>query len=118
GMPKDSDADRKARHDAMQAGLKQAVQGPLEGMRTADACWGAMGGMGREGNFASRSRPQGGARAAEARSWGASRNVAVNLPGIEDESFRNATSDEAERLASRAASMRETVLQTLAGRTD
>jgi glutamate formiminotransferase/formiminotetrahydrofolate cyclodeaminase len=118
GMPKDGEADRKARHDAMQAGLKQAVQVPLEVMRTADGCWEAMAEMAREGNFASRSDLEVGAKALEAGIWGASRNVAVNLPGIEDEGFRRATGDEAERLAARAASMREAVLQTLADRTD
>jgi glutamate formiminotransferase/formiminotetrahydrofolate cyclodeaminase len=118
GMPKDSEADRRARHDAMQAGLKQAVQVPLEVMRTADACWEAMAEMAREGNFASRSDLEVGAKALEAGIWGASRNVAVNLPGIEDEAFRRATGDEAERLAARAATMREAVLQTLASRTD
>ena len=78
----------------------------------------AMAEMAREGNFASRSDLEVGAKALEAGIWGASRNVAVNLPGIEDEGFRRATGDEAERLAARAASMREAVLQTLAARTE
>jgi hypothetical protein len=50
--------------------------------------------------------------------WGASRNVAINLPGIEDAAFRGATGAEAERLAARAAAMRDSVLATLAGRKD
>jgi glutamate formiminotransferase/formiminotetrahydrofolate cyclodeaminase len=117
GMPKQTDAEKKVRHEAMQAGLRQAVQVPLEVMRTADRCWDAMAGMAREGNFASRSDLEVGARALEAGIWGASRNVAINLPGIEDEAFRRATAEEAERLAARAAAMRDAVLQTLVGRT-
>ncbi len=118
GMPKDKDAEKAARHAAMQQGLKAAVQVPLEVMRAADRCWEAMGEMAREGNFASRSDLEVGARALEAGAWGASRNVAVNLPGIEDEAFRRATSEEAERLAARAVAMRDQVLQTLASRKD
>ena len=118
GMPKASDAEKQARHAAMQAGLKAAVEVPLEVMRTADRCWEAMAEMAREGNLASRSDLEVGAKALEAGIWGASRNVATNLPGIEDEAFRRATGEEAERLAARAASMRDAVFQTLAGRKD
>jgi glutamate formiminotransferase/formiminotetrahydrofolate cyclodeaminase len=118
GMPKDTAEEKHARHAAMQAGLREAVAVPLEVMRTADRCWDAMVEMAREGNFASRSDLEVGARALETGIWGASRNVLVNLPGIEDEAFRRATADEAERLSARAAAMRDAVLQTLAGRKD
>jgi glutamate formiminotransferase/formiminotetrahydrofolate cyclodeaminase len=118
GMPKQTDAEKAARHAAMQEGLKAAVQVPLEVMRTADRCWDAMVEMAREGNFASRSDLEVGAKALEAGVWGASRNVAINLPGIEDAAFRAATGAVAERLAARAAAMRDSVLATLEGRKD
>jgi glutamate formiminotransferase/formiminotetrahydrofolate cyclodeaminase len=117
-MPKDTAEEKAARHAAVQAGLKAAVQVPLEVMRTADRCWEAMVEMAREGNFASRSDLEVGAKALEAGAWGASRNVAINLPGIEDEAFRRATGDEAGTLAARAAAMRDSVLATLAARKD
>ncbi len=116
GMPKETADEKQARHAAMQAGLKAAVQVPLEVMRTADRCWDAMTEMARESNFASRSDLEVGARALEAGIWGASRNVAINLPEIEDEAFRCTTGDEAERLAARASSMRDSVLAALAAR--
>lgn len=116
GMPKETADEKNARHAAMQAGLEAAVEVPLEVMRTADRCWDAMAEMAREGNFASRSDLEVGASALAAGIWGASRNVAINLPGIEDEAFRRATGEEAERLAARAASMRDGVLRTLAAR--
>lgn len=116
-MKKDTGEEKQARHAAIQAGLREAVAVPLEVMRTADRCWDAMVEMAREGNFASRSDLEVGARSLETGIWGASRNVLVNLPGIEDEAFRRATAEEAERLAARAAAMRDAVLQTLAGRT-
>lgn len=117
GMPKDTDEQRFARHAAMQEGLKAAVRVPLEVMRAADACWEAMGDMAAHGNLASRSDLEVGAKALEAGIWGAFRNVATNLPGIEDEAFRRETAEEAEALAARAALLRDRVLKVLAART-
>jgi len=116
GMPKDTPEEKAARHAAMQEGLKAAVQVPLEVMRTADGCWEAMTEMAAHGNPASRSDLEVGAKALEAGIWGAFRNVAINLPGIEDEAFRRATAEEAEALAARAALMRDKVLKALATR--
>jgi len=116
GMPKGSAEDGAARHAAMQDGLKAAVRVPLEVMRTADPCWEAMTEMAARGNPASRSDLEVGAKALEAGIWGAFRNVAINLPGIEDEVFRRATAEEAEALAARAVVMRDRVLKALAAR--
>jgi glutamate formiminotransferase/formiminotetrahydrofolate cyclodeaminase len=116
GMPKDTPEENDARHAALQEGLKAAVQVPLEVMRTADRCWEAMAEMAVHGNPASRSDLEVGAKALEAGIWGAARNVATNLPGIEDEAFRRATAEEAEALGARAAHMRDEVLKTLADR--
>jgi glutamate formiminotransferase/formiminotetrahydrofolate cyclodeaminase len=114
GMPKDTPTEKAVRHAAMQEGLKAAVRVPLEVMRTADRCWEAMTEMAAHGNPASRSDLEVGAKALETGIWGAFRNVAINLPGIEDEAFRRSTNDEAEALAARAALMRDAVLRALA----
>jgi glutamate formiminotransferase/formiminotetrahydrofolate cyclodeaminase len=116
-MPKETPEEKSARNTAMQDGLKAAVQVPLEVMRTADRCWEAMVEMAAHGNPASRSDLEVGAKALEAGAWGAFRNVAINLPGIEDEAFRRATAEEAEALAARAALLRDKVLEALAART-
>ena len=100
----------------MQAGLKAAIEVPLEVMRLADRCWDAMAEMAVHGNFSSRSDLEVGARALETGIWGASRNVAINLPGLEDETFRRAAEAEIEALTSRAAAKRDEVLATLAAR--
>jgi glutamate formiminotransferase/formiminotetrahydrofolate cyclodeaminase len=117
GMPKDTAAEKAARHQAMQDGLKAAVQVPLEVMRTADRCWEAMSEMAAHGNPASRSDLEVGAKALEAGIWGAYRNVAINLPGIDDEAFRRATEEEARVLADRAAAVRDRVIEAAAART-
>ena len=72
--------------------------------------WDAMVEMAGHGNIASRSDLEVGARALEAGIWGASRNVAINLPGIEDEAYRKTAADESDALASRAAQKRDEVL--------
>jgi glutamate formiminotransferase/formiminotetrahydrofolate cyclodeaminase len=116
GMPKDTPEEKAARRAAMQEGLKAAVRVPLEVMQTADRCWEAMREMADHGNPASRSDLEVGAKALEAGIWGASRNVAINLPGIEDEAFRRATAEEADAIAARASAERDAVLKTLAVR--
>jgi glutamate formiminotransferase/formiminotetrahydrofolate cyclodeaminase len=116
GMPQGTDDEKAARHQAMQEGLKAAVQVPLEVMRLADHAWDAMVEMAVHGNVASRSDLEVGAKTLEAGIWGASRNVAINLPGIDDEEYRRAAAEEAETLATRAAAKRDEVLATFASR--
>ena len=116
GMPHETDAEKAARHAAMQAGISQAVQVPLEVMRTADRCWEPMLEMAAHGNPASRSDLEVGAKLVEAGIWGASRNVAINLPQVEDEDSRKTILDEAQGLAARAAAQRDRVLEAVAKR--
>jgi glutamate formiminotransferase/formiminotetrahydrofolate cyclodeaminase len=87
-------------------------------MRLADGAWDAMVEMASHGNIASRSDLEVGAKALEAGVWGSARNVAINLPGIEDETYRERVSSEADALASRAAARRDEVIATFARRED
>jgi len=116
GVPKATPEAEAARRRAMQDALQSAVQVPLEVMRTADRCWEAMAEMAGHGNPASRSDLEVGAAALFAGIWGASRNVAINLPGIEDPRFREATAAEAEGLVTRAGQQKQRVLDILAHR--
>jgi glutamate formiminotransferase/formiminotetrahydrofolate cyclodeaminase len=117
-MAQGTEQEKAERHRSMQEGLKTAVQVPLDVMRLADGAWDAMVEMASHGNAASRSDLEVGAKALEAGIWGASRNVAINLPGIEDEAYREEASSEADALARRAAEKRDEVLATFAGRKD
>jgi glutamate formiminotransferase/formiminotetrahydrofolate cyclodeaminase len=114
GLPSDTPERSAVRRVAMQDGLRKAVEVPLRTMRIADGCWDAMLGMAEHGNPASRSDLEVGARALEAGIWGAYRNVAINLPQIEDESFRTAKLSEAEALAARAREQSAAVLARVA----
>jgi glutamate formiminotransferase/formiminotetrahydrofolate cyclodeaminase len=112
-LPSDTPERVSVRRTAMQAGLRKAVEVPLRTMRIADGCWEAMLGMAEHGNPASRSDLEVGARALEAGIWGAYRNVAINLPQIEDEAFRATKLAEAEALAGRAKEQSAAVLASL-----
>jgi glutamate formiminotransferase/formiminotetrahydrofolate cyclodeaminase len=115
-LPKDTDAQAALRREAMEAGLKRAVEVPLAVLRLGDGCWPAMVEMARHGNIASRSDLEVGAKALEAGIWGAYRNVAINLPGLADEAFRAAILAEAEAVAQRARQRLQDVLAILDGR--
>jgi glutamate formiminotransferase/formiminotetrahydrofolate cyclodeaminase len=115
-LPQDTDKEKAARHEAMQAGLEKAIEVPLTTMRLVDGCWDAMGEMGRHGSVALRSDLEVGARALEAGLWGAYRNVLINLGDIEDEGFKRKVTGEAETLVARARLKSCEVLEILAQR--
>lgn len=116
GLPQATEAEREARHSAMQAGLKQAIEVPLTTMRVADGSWDAMVELARHINIPMRSDLEVGARALETGTWGAYRNVLINLGDIEDEAFREAVTKEAEALVKRASEKSAEVLSVLEAR--
>ena len=117
GCRRTREPEKAARHAAMQAGLKAAVEVPLEVMRTADRCWEAMVEMAREGNFASRSDLEVGAKALEAGSGAPRATSRSTCRGSRTRLSGARPATESERLAARAQAMRDSVLATLAGRT-
>jgi glutamate formiminotransferase/formiminotetrahydrofolate cyclodeaminase len=54
-----------------------------------------------------------GARALETGLWGASRNVHINLPDVQDDAFRRQVSTESDGLVARAAQKAAEVLAIL-----
>jgi glutamate formiminotransferase/formiminotetrahydrofolate cyclodeaminase len=115
-LPQETEDQSARRREAVQAGLRQAVEVPLTVLRLGDGCWDAMVEMARHGNIASRSDLEVGAKALEAGVWGAYRNVEINLPEIADETLRAAAGSEAQVVAQRARQRLEDVLTILAGR--
>jgi glutamate formiminotransferase/formiminotetrahydrofolate cyclodeaminase len=115
-MPKQTEAQRAARRDKMQAGLKTATAVPLETMRLADRAWDALCDAARYGNITCKSDAQVGARALEAGIWGAYQNVLINAAGLADVDFKAGILAEAEALAARATETCAQVLAILDGR--
>ncbi len=112
-MPKDTDAEKKARQAKMQAGLKTAINVPLESMRLGDSAWEAMCEIARYGNPTCKSDIQVGARALETGIWGAYQNVIINMKGIKDQAFETSTLKTAEQIALRAREQCKAVLDIL-----
>ncbi len=102
-LPKESDEEKGLRRAAMEEGLKTAAIVPLTTMRIGDQAWEALTAAAKYANLASASDIQVGARSLETGIWGAWQNVLINLRGIGDTEFTEATRDEADLLATRAA---------------
>jgi glutamate formiminotransferase / formiminotetrahydrofolate cyclodeaminase len=116
GMPKQTDEEKAARSAAMQEGLKKAIEVPLGTMRLVDECWDTMEAMAQEGNINSRSDLEVATKALETGSWGAYKNVLINLDGIADEDFKLRVTGEAEAMLARAKEKSISVLSILDGR--
>lgn len=101
-MPKATDAEIKLRDEKMQAGLKKAVDVPLNVMKLGDSCWDSMIEMAEHGNIASKSDLEVGAKSLETGIWGAFKNVQINLPQIKDEKYKKEILSEGEAILKNA----------------
>lgn len=101
-LPKSTEEERKIRNEKVQEGLKKAVNVPLSLMRTADECWESIIEFAKVGNIASSSDLAVGAKCLETGIWGASKNVEINLPQIEDEKFKQSVIKESKETLMRA----------------
>jgi glutamate formiminotransferase/formiminotetrahydrofolate cyclodeaminase len=101
-LPKNTDAEKKLRHQKMQEGLKKAIDVPLSVMRISDSCWQSMFEMAKYGNIASSSDLAVGAKMLETGIYGAFKNVEINLPQIEDKTYKDSVLKEANEMLDRA----------------
>lgn len=112
-MPKETEDDKCQRQEAMQAGLKTAIQIPLTTMRLGDEAWEAMVAVATHGNPASKSDVQVGARALETGIWGAWQNVLINMNDVTDDAFKSQVLAEAQDIGQRAKDKCAAVLSIL-----
>ncbi len=101
-MPKNTESERRMRHEMMQSGLKNATQIPLATMRLGNQAWDALAEVAKFGNPASKSDTQVGTKALETGIWGAYQNVLINMKDIKDPDFTAGTHREADALIQRA----------------
>ncbi len=101
-MPRGTEAEKEARIAKMQAGLKTAINVPLNTMRLGDGAWDALCEIARYGNPASKSDTQVGARALETGIWGAYQNVLINIKGVQDEVYKENILKEAQTIEKRS----------------
>jgi glutamate formiminotransferase/formiminotetrahydrofolate cyclodeaminase len=112
-MPRETEAEKKARQEKMQKGLKTAIRVPLTTMRLGDKAWDPLCETARYGNPASKSDVQVGARALEAGIWGALQNVYINMVDLADAAFKAEILEEAEAIMARAKEKCSEVLEIL-----
>jgi glutamate formiminotransferase/formiminotetrahydrofolate cyclodeaminase len=112
-MPKGTSEEILAREAGMQAGLKTAIDVPLETMRIADVCWEWMVELAKTGNVNSLSDLQVGARCLEVGIWGCWKNVEINMKDVKDEAYCARIGGEAKQIWERADSMSRQVLELL-----
>jgi glutamate formiminotransferase / formiminotetrahydrofolate cyclodeaminase len=115
-MPKDTAQEKEKRAQAMQDGLKKAIDVPLSTMRIADAAWDALGHIARFANIASASDVEVGARVLELGIWGAWRNVLINTKDIKDKAYKTDVIKEADDIADRAKKKCSEILEIIAKR--
>lgn len=115
-MPKKTDEEKAARSEAMQNGLKKAIEIPFKTMTLGDSAWDMMVEIAKYGNIASKSDVEVGARSLELGIWGAYKNVLINMPGIKDEEFKSKKLAEADALRLRAKAKCDEVLNILDSR--
>jgi len=101
-LPKNTDAEKKKRHEKMQEGLKKAINVPLGVMRASDSCWSYMKELAKLGNINSSSDLAVGAKMLEAGIYGAMKNVEINLVQIENEKYKQEVLTEAKKILQNA----------------
>ncbi len=107
-MPKKTDEEKNLRKEKMQEGLKKAINVPLSVMRISDSCWEWMIEVAKIGNLSSKSDLEVGAKSLQTGIWGASKNVEINLPQIEDIKYKEEVLNESDEILLRAdASMKK-----------
>jgi len=112
-QPKETPEQKKVRNEAMQNGLKKAIEIPLTTMRYGNDAWDTMVELAHYGNIASRSDVEVGAKALETGIWGAYKNVLINMPQIQDEDFKARILGEAETMVNHASAKCKEVLLIL-----
>lgn len=115
-LPKNSPEEKELRNEAMQNGLKKAIEVPLNTMKYGDSAWDWMIEIAKFGNIASKSDIEVGARSLEVGIWGAYKNVLINLPGIKDETFKANIINQANLIVEKAKNKCDEVLNILENR--
>jgi len=117
-LPQKSDEEKKIRFEAMQEGLKKAIEIPLKTMELGDSAWDTLIGVAEFGNIASKSDIEVGAKALETGIWGAWKNVLINMPQIQDEKYKKSTLELASNLVKKANDNCNKILKILDDRKD
>ncbi|HPJ69519.1 MAG TPA: glutamate formimidoyltransferase [Candidatus Mcinerneyibacteriales bacterium] len=112
-MPKKSDEEIKRRAEAMEAAAIRATEIPLETLKEAENLCSLAEIVGKKGNPNAASDAAVAALMAEAAAEGAYLNVLINLPGINDKSFKERAAREADEALSRVKKKRRAIVSAV-----
>lgn len=112
-MPKETEEEKKVRKERIEAATKVATETPLKVMRRCLEGMDICSKVALKGNKSSISDAGVAALQFETAASGAMLNVLINLPGIEDESFRKKAKAEADRIREEVESNSEAILDLI-----
>ncbi len=116
GMPKGSEAEKAARHEAIQQATKDAIQIPFRVMETAYDSMEVIQAMAEDGNPNSVSDAGVGALAARSAVLGAHLNVKINASGVDDKAWLEDLLTRARSLETSALEAEKKILEIVAGK--
>lgn len=110
GMPKATDAEKAARHDALQLATRYAIEVPLKVMKRSADAFELLKAMVETGNPNSVSDAAVGALCARSAVMGAYLNVKINAVGLEDKAFVENVLQEGKEIETAAKRLEEEIL--------
>jgi glutamate formiminotransferase / formiminotetrahydrofolate cyclodeaminase len=116
GLPKASDADKKARHDAIQAATRYAIEIPFRVMKKSYESMDIIAAMVDQGNPSSITDAGVGALCARTAVSGAYLNVKINTADLEDKDFVREVLKEGAEIELAAKNKEEEILKLLESR--
>jgi len=116
GMPSGSPELDAARDAAMQTELKKAAEVPMNTVRVANSVWDTLLVLAEFGSINAKSDLEIAARALELAVWGAQRNVAINLEGVNDAEFVEKLTKESEAACEYAKAKSAEVIAKISSR--
>lgn len=116
GLPKSTEEEKKARRQAIQEATLQAIEIPLDVMKTALASFEVIRAMATEGNPNSASDAGVAALSARSAVLGAWLNVRINASELNDETLRKQFLDDAAKMAEAAQAYEQEILELMEAR--
>lgn len=112
-MPKKTEEEIAKRNEAMENGLKTAIQVPFTCMEKASSAWPYMIEIAKVGNIKSKSDMQVGARCLELGIWGCGQNVFINMKDIHDQEYIQSMTEKTNKMMEDAKKYSEEILEIL-----
>ncbi|MDX9881362.1 MAG: glutamate formimidoyltransferase [Prolixibacteraceae bacterium] len=111
GLPKETETEKKIRTEAIQSATKNAIEVPLEVMKTAFAAMEVIKAMAETGNPNSVSDAGVGALCVRTAVYGAFLNVKINTSGLKDRVFVDQVMDEAKTIMEKTTQLEKEIVE-------